>query len=178
MASIVVCGYMVRHPVAGNMLAYFSYLLGLHRLGHRVAYLEESGWPYSCYDPAARTYSEDPREGLRRVKGLLAANELDIPVYYVHRDSGMVAGGDRTEMLQTLRSADLLLNVGGVCWLPEFEECRRLALVDMDPLFTQVGRFGAEGLEHYSSYFSYGANIGQPNCTIPTAGLELSLIHI
>ena len=75
-------------------------------------------------------------------------------------------------MLQTLRSADLLLNVGGVCWLPEFEECKRLALVDMDPLFTQIGRFGAEGLGHYSSYFSYGANIGQPACTIPTAGIE------
>ena len=31
MARVIVCGYMIRHPVAGVMLAYFHYVLGLHR---------------------------------------------------------------------------------------------------------------------------------------------------
>ena len=30
---------MIRHPVAGNLLAYFHYLLGLCRLGHEVFYI-------------------------------------------------------------------------------------------------------------------------------------------
>ena len=42
MGRIIVCGYMIRHPVAGNLLAYFHYVLGLHRLGHEVVYLEEN----------------------------------------------------------------------------------------------------------------------------------------
>jgi hypothetical protein len=45
MRCIIVCGYMIRHPVAGNLLAYFHYVLGLHRLGYKVVYLEESGGP-------------------------------------------------------------------------------------------------------------------------------------
>jgi hypothetical protein len=63
MARIVVAGYMIRHPVAGNLFAFFHYVLGLHRLGHEVAYIEESGWADSCYDPASNDYSDDPVPG-------------------------------------------------------------------------------------------------------------------
>ncbi len=171
MARIIISGYMVRHPLAGNMLAYFHYVLGLHRLGHEVLYLEESGWPSSCYDPVGQTYVDDPHVGLRAVRDLLARYKLDIPVVYVNRDSGKIEGADWDELKRILRAADLLLNVGGVCWLPEFTLCRRRALVDMDPFFTQVGRFGWR-LEEHQVFFSYGVNIGRPGCTVPTCGLE------
>jgi hypothetical protein len=77
---------------------------------------------------------------------------------------------DPTEMRRHLADADLLLNVGGVCWLPDFLSCPRRALIDMDPFFTQVGRFAIEGLDEYQAYFSYGANIGRAGCPIPTRG--------
>jgi hypothetical protein len=64
MARIVVCGYMVRHPLVGNVLAYFQYVLGLHRLGHQVLYLEESGWSDSCCAPVERDYGDGLRAGL------------------------------------------------------------------------------------------------------------------
>ncbi|HBH60662.1 MAG TPA: hypothetical protein DDX85_02740, partial [Nitrospiraceae bacterium] len=64
MARIVVCGYMIRHPLAGNILAYFHYLMGLHLLGHDVIYLEESGWPESCYQPETQMYGDDPSSGI------------------------------------------------------------------------------------------------------------------
>jgi hypothetical protein len=60
----------------------------------------------------------------------------------------------------------LLINVGGTCSLPEFALCPRRVFIDMDPLFTQLGRFGAEDLDSYDVHFSYGANIGAPGCTI------------
>ncbi|UCE76948.1 MAG: hypothetical protein JSU62_01625, partial [Gammaproteobacteria bacterium] len=63
-----------------------------------------------------------------------------------------------------------LLNVGGVCWLSDFLLCQRRALVDMDPFFTQIGRFAIEGLDEYQAYFTYGANIGHAGCQIPTRG--------
>jgi hypothetical protein len=71
-----------------------------------------------------------------------------------------------------LASADLLLNLGGVCWLPEFHLCRRRAFVDMDPLFTQVGQFGAWLLHEHHVHFTYGVNIGRPGCTIPTGEVD------
>src|SRR5215203_1878568 len=111
MARIVVCGYMIRHPVAGNLLAFFHYVLGLHRLGHEVAYLEESGWPYSCYDPATRHWLDQPDGGLRVVRDLAAEHGMQIPVCYVNRDSGQVVGADREEVERLLADADLLLNV-------------------------------------------------------------------
>ena len=172
MARIVVSGYMIRHPVAGNMLAYFHYVLGLHRLGHEVAYVEESGWPKACYDPIARDQVDDPRTGLRLVRALMAEHNVDIPVTYVNRESGEVFGGSWDSVKRMLGAADLLLNLGGVCWLPEFRLSRRLALVDMDPLFTQLGQFGGWLLEEHHVHFTYGVNIGQPGCTIPTGDGE------
>jgi hypothetical protein len=164
----VVCGYMVRHPLGGNILAYFHYVLGFHRLGHEVVYLEESGWSDSCFNPVTREYGDDPRVGLRVVRALFASHSLEVPVIYVNRDSGRVEGAEWDEVRGLLKGADLLLNVGGVCWLPDFRLCRRRALIDMDPLFTQIGRFGAEGRDEYHTYFTYGVNIGKPGCTVPT----------
>jgi hypothetical protein len=171
MARIVVCGYMIRHPVAGNMLAFFQYVLGLARLGHDVAYVEESGWPYSAYDPTAREFFDHPTHGLEVVDRLVRDHGLSVPVIYVNRDTDRIDGAGADEMKDLLAGADLLLNLGGVCWLPEFHLCRRRALLDMDPLFTQVGKFGAALLPEFHVHFTYGTNIGRPGCTIPTAGV-------
>src|SRR5689334_13847747 len=114
---------MLRHPVAGNLLAYFHYVLGLQRLGHDVVYVEESGWPYSCYDPIRREWQDFPAMGLRCVKELLDAYGLEVPLCYVNRESGVSTGMTRSELERRLQDADLLLNVGGVCWLPEFQLC-------------------------------------------------------
>lgn len=172
MARIVVCGYMIRHPVAGNLLAYFHYLLGLDWLGHEVLYLEESGWSQSCYDPINRNYSDDPQVGLYMVQALMNTYGVNATMGYVNRETGTVYGTDWAEIKRMLSTADLLMNIGGVCWLPEFLLCKRRLLIDMDPFFTQVGTFAAEGRNDYHVYFSYGTNIGQPNCTIPTGGID------
>ena len=172
MARIIVCGYMIRHPVAGNLLAYFHYVLGLHRLGHEVLYLEESGWPQSCYNPINRNYNDDPHVGFHTVQTLINTYGVNATVCYVNRDTGTVYGADWQEVERMLRTADLLLNIGGVCWLPEFLLCERRILIDMDPFFTQLGQFAAEGRNDYHLYFSYGANIGRPNCGIPSDGID------
>jgi hypothetical protein len=172
MARIVVSGYMVRHPVAGNLLAFFHYVLGLWRLGHEVVYLEESGWPYSCYDPETRRWVDHPEGGLRVVGELLSSHGASVPLVYVNRETGRISGGGSEDVARLLSEADLLLNIGGVCWLPEFLLCGRRALIDMDPLFTQVERFGAKALGDYHVHFSYGANLGRPGCTVPTLGID------
>jgi hypothetical protein len=173
--KITVCGYMIRHPVAGSMLAYFNYLLGLHRLGHQVCYLEESGWPNSCYNPENKSYGNDPAAGISKVVRLLGSHDLNIPFYYIDQRTiySKTANSDWDEIRQVLSDCDLLINLGGVCDLAEFSLCRRRALVDMDPLFTQIGAFGfSNALHDYNRHFSYGINIGQPGCTIPAGSIQ------
>lgn len=173
MARIVICGYMIRHPLAGNLLAYFQHILGFHRLGHEVVYVEESGgWLNSCYNPATLDVGDDPRPGIEIVRKLSAAHGLDLPIYYVNRESGKVEGETWQQLKEILSDADLLLNIGGICWLSEFELCSRRAMIDMDPFFSQVAAFGKGILEKHHVHFSYGANIGKPNCKIPSAGVE------
>jgi hypothetical protein len=172
MARIIVSGYMIRHPMAGNLFAFFHYVLGLCRLGHEVVYLEESGWSGSCYDPATWNHGDDPHAGLSAVGELITKHGIKVPVCYVNRQTGQVVGAEWQEIKRMLGGADLLLNVGGICSLPEFGLCRRHALIDMDPLFTQVGRFAADVVNQCQVHFSYGANIGQPGCSIPSGGIH------
>lgn len=172
MSRVVVAGYMLRHPAAGNVLAYFQYVLGLARLGHEVAYVEESGWPYSSYDLATGHWVEHPTAGLASARALVARHCPGVPIVWVDRESGAVDGMTRGELTAVLADAELLLNVGGVCWLPEFALCARRALVDMDPVFTQVEGFASKVLGEYDVHFSYGTNIGRPSCTVPSAGVE------
>lgn len=172
MARIIICGYMIRHPVAGNLLAFFHYLLGFSKLGHQVVYLEESGWPQSCYDPQSRNYSDNPIPGIQMVKNLLSRFSVNAEVGFINRETGKTYGLAWDDIKQVLTRADLLLNIGGVSWLPEFKLCQRRALIDMDPLFTQVGKFATEGLDNYQTLFSYGINIGKPSCSIPTNGRD------
>jgi hypothetical protein len=172
MARIIVTGYMIRHPLAGNILAYLQYVAGFDRLGHEVLYLEESGWADSCYDPRTGYYGSDPTPGLGIAGQVLCQYGARVPLCYVDRESGRIDGLSWEEVKSALREADLLLNVGGVCWLPEFLLCRRRVLLDMDPLFTQVGRFGMEGLAEYHAYFTYGVNVGRPGCAVPTLGID------
>jgi hypothetical protein len=98
--------------------------------------------------------------------------QVDIPVCYVDRETGDIQGMDLATMRRHMSEADLLLNVGGVCWLSDFLLCQCRALVDMDPFFTQVGCFSTEGMDKYQSYFSYGVNIGLAGCHIPTNGKD------
>lgn len=171
MSRVVVAGYMLRLPAAGNVLAYFQYVLGLHRLGHEVTYVEESGWPYSSYDLRTEQWIEHPAGGLALARALVGRHCPGVRVLWVDRDSGRIDGASREEFREVLASADLLVNVGGVCWLPEFALCRRRALVDMDPFFSQIGGFASKVLADYDVHFSYGTNLGRSGCTVPTAGV-------
>jgi hypothetical protein len=163
---------MIRHPVAGNMFAFFQYVMGFHRMGHDVYYLEESGWSNSCYDPVQMRYGDDPSYGIAALKALMVLYDVSVPVFYIHRDTGTTVGIEHSELEQLLSRTELLINVGGVCALTEFSLVARRALIDMDPMFTQLGRYAVEDLGNYDVYFSYGTNIGQADCKVPSGGLN------
>ena len=156
--KVIVAGYMIRYPLAGMMMAFFHYVLGLSRLGHQVVYVEESGWPDACYDPRTGWYSNDPSAGFNALMRLADRFGLEsTSVCYVDRESGEASGMSMGDLRGHLESADLLLNIGGTCSLPEFELCNRRALIDMDPLFTQAGRFGGRDSSGVVSGYTGGS---------------------
>jgi hypothetical protein len=104
------------------------------------------------------------------VRQTLGRLDVDVPVWFVNRHEDRSDGVSERELRAALARTDLVLNVGGVSWLPEFELATRRALVDMDPLFTQVAGFSSNVLDGYDVHFSYGANIGSASCAIPTCG--------
>ncbi|MCO6044738.1 hypothetical protein NG895_12545 [Aeoliella sp. ICT_H6.2] len=172
MARIVVAGYMIRLPLAGNILAFAQYLRGLELLGHEVLYVEESGWPDSCYEPLANCYSSCPVAGMDATKDLLATIDCRCTISYVDSTHQVGYGVDRLDIRRFIQNADLVINLGGVNWLEEFAEAQHVVLVDMDPMFTQIGSFAKEGFDRYNICFTYGTNVGRPDCDVPAADVE------
>lgn len=168
MADIIVTGYAIRFPLVGMVLAFAQTVAGLHRMGHRVVYLEESGWDNACYNPISRSYGDDAAYGSAVMADVLRRLGADpVPIWYFDRSTVRWYGTSADEAAGALAGCDLLLNLGGVCQLDEFGQCPRTALVDMDPGFTQAGRFGAPYLRSYGSLFTYGTNINNDGCLIP-----------
>lgn len=173
MADIVVCGYAVRHPLAGNVFAYAHYVAGFRKLGHRLLYAEESGWARPCFDPDSGDHTDDPTKGLQYfVETLSRLGCDDVTMCYVDRSNNATYGMSRDELSRRLAAADLLVNVGGVCELDEFANCSRKVVIDLDPGFTQIGDFGLSQAENYDVHLTYGTNIGAADCGIPVGPID------
>ena len=171
MARVVVAGYIVRYPLAGNVWAHCQYLLGLHRLGHHVWFLEEAGGDESCYDPERDEMTSDPTYGAHLLERLAAS--FGLGDRWGYRDSvGRWHGLDGSDVDRAIAEADLFLDVGGTSHFPEMRHARRRAYVDMDPVFTQLGSFAHPRLDCYDVLFTYGANIGREGCAVPTGGFD------
>jgi hypothetical protein len=130
MASIVVSGDVLRRPTGSNLATHLHYLIGMRKLGHDVTYLEERGLPVPGEG------AEDapvPRAGLVLLGDLLRRCRVDIPVVWVDSDAGLVGGMVWPQLRRRLRTADLLLDIGGHCWMQERSLPKRRALLDVEP---------------------------------------------
>jgi hypothetical protein len=130
MASIVVAGGVLRRPTGSNLAAHLHYLIGLRKLGHQVIYLEERG-ETGPGEPAGVAASGVPRAGIVLLRDLLRRCRVDVPVVWVDPDAGLVGGMVWAQLRKRLSRADLLLDLGGHCWLAERTLPRRRALVDL-----------------------------------------------
>lgn len=170
--KIVCSGYLVRMPVGGLNWHHLQYLAGFRRLGHEVTFFEHFGWPDSCYDPARNVMIADSSYGVAYLEAILRPHGLDRCWCYLAED-GTAYGMSRDELAQRCRECDLYLNLSNINWIPELEHCRRRALVDTDPVFTQIGAHGFGGpFSAYHVRFTYGENVHRAACDMPTRGVS------
>jgi hypothetical protein len=168
--KILCSGHLVRHPVGGHSWHHLQYLVGFQRLGHEVTFFEDYGWPSSCYDPRQDVVTSDPTFGITYVQELFHHCEFGDRWCYLAED-GTTHGMSRADLTQTCRECDAYFNLSNINWIPELEHCRRRALVDTDPVFTQIGHHGLGGpFSRYDTLFTYGENVHRRQCTMPTGG--------
>lgn len=148
---IVVTGLIAQYPMGGVSWDYFQYVLGLHRLGHEVYYLEDTGfWPYN---PIENGLSQNGCEfNIDYIRSIFATNGLsDRWMFKFARDTDQHEWYGLTDKKrkEVLASADLLINVSGCLLNPEeYRSIKRLIYIDTDPVFTQVKL--AQGLEIFN----------------------------
>ena len=168
--KILCSGLLIRHPVGGLIWHHLQYLVGFRQLGHDVTFLEHFGWRNSCYDPSQNAMTSDPTYGIAYLRNLLEPHGLAGRWCYLAED-GRVHGMSFHELSAACRECDVYLNLSNLDWIDELEQCSRRVLVDTDPVLTQTGAFGSGGpLSKYHALFTYGENVHQPGCSMPTAG--------
>lgn len=172
---IVVAGYLVRGPLGGMASYHLQYLKGLIDLGHEVYFIEDSDDYPSCYDPVRDATGTDASYGLRFAAETFRRAGLGDLWAYHDAHSGSWHGPRANDAIGLCKSSELLLDLGGLApdrsWL--FEIPVR-ALIDLDPVFTQIRHLtdpaARERARNFTAFFTVGESIGR-GADIPDDGL-------
>jgi hypothetical protein len=169
---IVVFGILFWYPLAGVTYQFLHYLIALRRLGYDPYYIEDSGrW---IYDPALNDLSPDATPNIEAVVPVLEAHGFgDRWAFRGSYPEGRCYGMTDHQILTLYREADAFLNVTGAQEIrEEHMQCRRRIYVESDPFASQVQVANGHqptiaALASHDTHFTFGENIGQPDCTVP-----------
>jgi hypothetical protein len=175
---IVVSGFVGLFPFGGVIWDYVQYVAGFAKLGCEVVYLEDTGaWP---------VYQTESDASYNVAHVAAAMDHFGFADRWGYRDAitGECFGMSETALKTFCRSADIFLNLSCSATLrDEYASIEVRALVDTDPMFTQIqylhdvsldgGPTGMrELIENHTHHFSFGERIGNDGCRIPTLGLR------
>ncbi len=169
---LVVLGIVGRTPVAGVAWQALHYLEGFRRLGFDVYYVEDTGdWPY---DPEQNAVTGDGRYTVGYLARVLGwAGLHDRWAYRAAAEGGRCYGIGEAALAELFATADALVNVTGATVLRD-EHLRvpvRIFL-ETDPVVPQIEvaqgeRFTTDLLAAHTHHFTFGENLGSPDCPIP-----------
>ncbi|MEA3210020.1 MAG: hypothetical protein QOE70_3077 [Chthoniobacter sp.] len=171
---IVVMGFMAGCPIAGVIWQHIHYIVGLQRLGHEVYYVEDSA--RLPYDPTTYEITNDYGYALRTLAKLASQFGFEDRWAFCARYlPGEPCAGLTIERVRELyRTADAICNVCGTQEMnDDLLQSERILYVESDPGVEQirVDKGEAKPIEYLSqhdSLFTFGENIGTPECPIPT----------
>jgi hypothetical protein len=170
---IVVSGLIGGVPNQGGLTwMVLQYVLGLKRLGHDVCFIETL--------PAAAEQPKDPdpiySDSARYFSEVMQRFCLEDQAALLHSDSGEAIGMTRARVTEVCRSADLLLNHGGILRDPRLlEHIPTRVYVDLDPGFTQLWQ-AVQGIDMgfslHTHFVTIGEAIGKRRTRVPDCGLD------
>jgi hypothetical protein len=170
--KVIVFGILFWYPLAGVTYQFLHYLIALRRLGYDPYYVEDSGrW---VYDPRINDLSPDAAGNVGAVAPILKAHGFEGRWAFSGRyPDGRCYGMTEGEILRLYREADAFLNVTGAQELREEHlACPRRVYVESDPFASQVKTAAGDRgmiatLEAHDTLFSFGENLGAPDCDVP-----------
>jgi hypothetical protein len=173
--KIVVLHFAGQMPLAGIAWQAAHYLVALEKLGYEAWYVEDSG--ANPYDPRAESVvmnCEYNLACLRRAMERLGFGER----WAYHCGVDDTYHGLTGEAIARLYGeADALVNLCGSHRLEERHlKCPVRILIDTDPGYQQINYAKGDRAERayidaHTHFFTYGANIGRPDCPIPLSGV-------
>jgi hypothetical protein len=176
MPTVLVGGALAnRHFNGGGAWVRLSWVLGLERLGCRTYFVEQID-SVTCVDEDGGQTSFEASVNRRYFDDVMEEFGLAGSAALVCDQGEETSGLAFSDLLEIAEEADLLVNVSGHLAIDALlERPRRRAYIDLDPGFTQFWRAAGEPgarLDGHDRYFTIGANIGTPECTIPTGGID------
>jgi len=173
--AVVVSGALANKPKnGGEAWVRMSWIRGLQRLGCEVTFVEEIA-ERACVDDVGRPENFKRSLNRRWFGSVVGSFGLD-------KSSSLLCGRratiglERSVVEDRLAQCDLLVNISGNLVDEKLRaRARRTAYVDLDPGFTQFWLGCPERnfeLQDHDCYFTVGANIGTPECSIPTGGIS------
>ena len=169
--KIVLLGFLSHFPVAGVAWQTLHYLVGFQRLGYDVYYVEAHG----C-TPSKLMQSETDDGALRAatyIERIMRRAGLEHRWAYHSIYDSRVFGLSHAQLNDLYQSAALLINLHG-SHLPKSElaSTGRLVYLETDPVDVEMDLYQgkAETLEYlapHCAFFTFGENLGKPDCLVP-----------
>lgn len=175
--KIIVFGILFWYPLAGVTYQFLHYLIGLRRLGYDPYYIEDSGrW---VYDPRINDMSPDASGNIETVLPALQAHGFgDRWAFRGKYPEGKCYGMSEAQIEELYRDADAFLNITGAQEIREEHlAIKRRIYVESDPFASQVKVAKGDQsmismLSAHDTLFTFGENIGAPDCAIPVEKFE------
>jgi hypothetical protein len=172
--TVVVWGLLANAPFGGMTWQVLHYLAGLRLLGFDVWYVEDNDAPMQ--HPRDLHYAfGDPTDNLRFLERQLRAIGLEERWIVRMPGSDDTFGGSPEHLVRLYREADAIFNLCAAHRLMDgrHDSLDSLVLIETDPIAFQVWLDeGAPDLEaqldRYGHLFTYGQNLGTPECPVPT----------
>ena len=170
--KIIVFGIIFWYPLAGVTYQFLHYLIGLRRLGYDVYYIEDSGrW---IYNPIKFELSPDASQNVASIAHILEAHGFAGRwAFRGNYPEGRCYGMSEEQILRLYREADAVLNVTASQELrEEHMAIPRRVYVESDPFAVQIKVAQGDestlaALDAHDIHFSFGENLGAPDCTVP-----------
>lgn len=169
--TILVLHLTGQYPLAGVAWQAAHYVVGLTRLGYDVYYVEDSGTP--PYDPRTESVVGDCSYNVAFVQRMMERSGLGERWVYWDSTHNIYYGISRERLLRLYGEADALLNLCGATALREEHlRCPVRLYVETDPGYEQIklaqgDSEAKEFLDAHTHHFTYGENLGKPDCPIP-----------
>ena len=172
--KIIVSGIAFWYPLAGVAWQFIHYLLGLRRLGYDVYYVEDSA--RELYDPVRNDFTSNPTANIKAVAPFLEQHGFNERWCFRSHAQNQCFGMPESELNELYRQADAFLNVTGAQEIrTEHMRIPRRIYVETDPVVSQIKVLQGDPktiahLSAHDTHFTFGQNIGQSDCPLPTGG--------